>query len=129
MITHNWHLLDASSKTLGRLSSEIAKLLMGKHKADYLPNLDSGDFVVVINSDQIKLTGAKTSQKVYHRHSGIPGGHREETAGNLLARDSRKVLEHAVSGMLPKNKLQTPRLRRLKVYKSGEHPHGNHFQN
>lgn len=128
MITRNWHLIDASNKTLGRLSSEIAKLLMGKHKANYLPNLDSGDFVVVINSDQVKLTGAKELQKVYHRHSGIPGGHKEETAGHLLSRNSRKVVEHAVAGMLPKNKLQALRLRRLKIYQNAEHPHINHFK-
>lgn len=126
-IKRNWHVIDATSKSLGRLSTQIARLLIGKHKVDYLPNLDAGDFVVVINSDQLVFTGAKPKKKVYHRHSGIPGGHKEETAGNLLVRDSRKIIEHSVKGMLPKNKLQSPRLRRLKIYKSGEHPHGNNF--
>lgn len=122
-----WHLLDAQGQTLGLLATRIAKLLTGKHKVTYSPHLDMGDFVVVINAKDIKLTGNKLLDKVYSRHSGFPGGFVQETAGNLLARDSRKVIEHAVEGMLAKNKLQGPRMTRLKVYKSADHPHSAQF--
>jgi large subunit ribosomal protein L13 len=118
-----WHLVDCEGQTLGRLSTRVAKLLMGKHKSAYTPNTDMGDYVVVVNSDKIKLTGNKLLAKMYYRHSNYPGGFREERAEVLLARDSRKVIEHAVRGMIPGNKLQTPRLRRMKVYKTSEHPH------
>ena len=119
-----WHLLDADGQILGRLATKIAGLLTGKGKANYTPHMDMGDFVVVINAKNIKLTGNKPLAKTYSRHSGFPGGFTQENAGNLLARSPQKVLEHAVSGMLAKNKLQTPRLRRLKVYSGKEHPHG-----
>ena len=123
-IKRAWHLLDAQDQTLGRLATHIAKLLTGKHKTTYSPHLDMGDFVVVINAKGVLLTGNKLLTKVYSRHSGFPGGFVQETAGNLLARDPRKVIEHAVSGMLAKNKLQGPRMTRLKVYSGKEHPHG-----
>lgn len=126
-ITRKWHLVDLAGKSLGRVSVEIARLLTGKHKASYVPNLDSGDFVVAVNSDQLVFTGNKLAQKTYHRHSGAPGGYKQEVAKDLLARDSRKIVERAVAGMVPKNKLHQPRMIRLKVYKSAEHPHGNHF--
>ena len=119
-----WHLLDCKDQTLGRLSTKIAGLLTGKGKVDYTPHMDMGDFVVVINAGDIKLTGNKLLAKVYSRHSGHPGGFSQETAGNLMARDPRKVIEHAVNGMLAKNKLQGPRMTRLKVYSGKEHPHG-----
>lgn len=123
-VVRAWHLIDAEGQTLGRLATRLAGLLMGKHKSAYTTHIDMGDYCVVINSAKVKLTGNKLADKRYYRHSGFPGGFREETAGSLLARDSRKVLEHAVAGMLPKNKLQGPRLTRLKVYPGKDHPHG-----
>lgn len=126
-ITRSWHMFDASGVTLGRLATQIATLLIGKHKSDYTPNQDMGDYVVVINSDKIKLTGNKLLAKKYYSHSNYPGGFREVAAGVQMAKDSRKVIEFAVYGMLPKNKLQSPRLGRLKVYKNEVHPHANHF--
>jgi large subunit ribosomal protein L13 len=117
-IKRNWHLIDCEGQTLGRLATKIATLLIGKHKVDYTPHMDMGDFVVVINAKDIKLTGNKLLAKLYSRHSGQPGGFRQESAGRLMDRDPRKVIEHAVTGMLPKNKLQDPRLSRLKVYKT-----------
>lgn len=122
-VTRNWHLVDASSQTLGRLATQIAQLLIGKHKPGYTTNIDVGDYVVVINTDQIKVTGAKLTDKSYYRHSGYPGGFREVRLEEQLAKDSRKVIEHAVAGMIPHNKLHTPRLRRLKAYKTDQHNH------
>lgn len=122
-----WHLIDAKGETLGRLATRLAKLLIGKHKVDYTPHIDTGDFVVVINASAVVLTGNKLQDKVYSRHSGHPGGFRQETAGSLMERDPRKVIERAVSGMLPKNKLHDPRMSRLKVYKGKEHPHEAQF--
>ncbi len=122
-IKRNWHLIDLSGKTLGRISTEIALLLMGKHKATFSPNMDDGDFVVAINAKDIVVTGKKLANKKYQRHSGYPGGFREETLGALMIRDPRKVIEKSVKGMLPKNKLQDLRLRRLKVYKDEKHPY------
>ncbi len=126
-ITRAWHLVDCEGQTLGRLSTKIAVLLTGKSKVNYTPHMDMGDFVVVINSNKIKLTGNKLLAKLYSRHSGQPGGFRQEAAGKLMERDSRKVIEHAVGGMLAKNKLQDPRMSRLKVYKSDVHPHSAQF--
>jgi large subunit ribosomal protein L13 len=126
-IKRNWHLVDLQGKTLGRAATAIARLLIGKDKPTYTPHLDAGDFVVVINSDQLVLTGKKLGQKLYQHHSGYPGGFKQRSVKEQMARDSRKVVEHAVKGMVPKNKLADPRLRRLKVYKGSEHPHGNHF--
>lgn len=123
-----WHLLDCKDQTLGRLSTKIAGLLSGKGKVDYTPHMDMGDFVVVINAKDIKLTGNKLLDKQYSRHSGHPGGFRQESAGRLMDRDPRKVIEHAVTGMLAKNKLQDPRMSRLKVYKSDVHPHSAQFK-
>lgn len=124
-----WHVLDASKLSLGRLSTSIAKLLMGKHLPDYTPNVDSGDYVVVINAKSLILTGAKLEDKKYYTHSGIPGGFRERAAKDVLAGSPRKVIEHSVKGMLPKNKLQDVRLRRLKVYEGAEHPHTSQVTN
>lgn len=126
-ITREWHLYDLKSRILGRAATEIAKLLIGKHKVTYTPHIDEGDFVVAINSDRIEVTGKKLENKKYQRHSGYPGGFKEETLKEKMKRDSTKVIEHAVKGMLPKNKLQTPRLRRLKIYPGIQHPHTNHF--
>lgn len=126
-VVRAWHLFDASDVTLGRLATRIAKLLIGKHKVDYTTHTDMGDFVVVINSDKIKLTGNKLLAKLYSRHSNFPGGFRQESAGRLMERDSRKVIEHAVSGMIPHNKLHDPRMSRLKVYKDASHKHEAQF--
>lgn len=127
-IERAWHLVDLQGATLGRAATKIATLLMGKHKPAYAPHLDSGDYVVVINAQELVLTGHKLDHKLYQRHSGYPGGFKETTAKQLMAKDSRRVVELAVKGMLPKNKLQTPRLRRLKVYPGSEHSHTNHFR-
>ena len=122
-IKRNWHLLDLSGQTLGRVSTIIAELLIGKGKVNLTPNLDMGDFVVAINAAKIKVTGKKLADKKYRRHSGFPGGFREETLGELMKRDPRQVIEKSVKGMLPKNKLQAPRLARLKVFKDEKHPY------
>jgi large subunit ribosomal protein L13 len=126
-VVRAWHIFDCEGQTLGRLATKLAKLLIGKHKADYTTHTDMGDFVVVINADKIKLTGNKLLDKLYSRHSNFPGGFRQESAGRLMARDSRKVIEHAVSGMLPHNKLHDPRMSRLKIYKDAKHPHEAQF--
>ncbi len=122
-IKRGWHFIDLSGKTLGRISTEIAIHLMGKNKATYSPGMDDGDFVVVINAKDIVVTGKKLQDKKYQRHSGFPGGFREETLGALMKRDPRKVIEKSVKGMLPKNKLQDVRLGRLKVFKDEKHPY------
>lgn len=125
----NWQVIDARSKTLGRLATEIAKYLMGKHQVEYTPNIDSGDYVVVLYAKDLVVTGNKLSDKKYYSHSGQPGGFKEKPLGSVLATSPRKVIEHAVKGMLPKNKLQQPRLRRLKVYDEGDHPHTSQITN
>ena len=122
-----WHLLDCQGATLGRLASQIAGLVMGKHKHSFTPNLDLGDYCVVINAKAIHVTGNKLLAKTYSRHSNYPGGYREITLGKQMEKDARKVIEFAVRGMLPKNKLQSPRLRRLKIYLDSTHPHANNF--
>ncbi len=122
-INPKWHLIDLADKTLGRVSTQIAGLLIGKNKPTYSPNLDEGDFVVAINSDKITVTGKKLTDKSYYRHSGYPGGLRSITLGEQMKKDSRRVIETSVKGMLPKNKLQDPRLRRLKVFKDDRHPY------
>ena len=111
------HIIDASGKILGRLSSEVAMLLMGKNKASYVPYLDTGDLVVVSNAAKIKVTGKKITQKIYTRHSGYPGGLKQETFAKLMEKDPRKIIEHAVSGMLPKTKLGKVMIKKLTVLK------------
>ncbi len=123
-IKRDWHLIDCQGQTLGRLATKIASLLIGKHKANYTPHMDMGDLVVVVNAREIKTTGNKLMDKFYSRHSGFPGGFRQESLGNLLEREPTKVIERAVRGMLPKNKLQSSRMSRLKVYSGKDHPHG-----
>jgi large subunit ribosomal protein L13 len=118
-----YFLVDAKNKTLGRLASNIAKVLIGKNKECYTPFLDTGDFVVVVNADKIKLTGKKLVEKTYHRHSGYPGGLREETALSLLQKSPETIIRHAVKGMLPKNRLGDKMLKKLKVYRGIEHLH------
>ena len=119
----DWHVIDAEGRTLGRLCTEIAVLLMGKHKPIYVPYLNTGDFVIVVNAEKIHVTGNKLEQKVYYRHSGYHGGLKEETLGKMLAKTPTRVIKKAVKGMLPKNTLGRHMLSRLKVYAGGEHPH------
>ena len=123
-IQRSWVVVDASGIPLGRLCSQVASILTGKNKPTYTPHLDVGDFVVVINAENAVLTGRKEDQKVYYRHSGYPGGIKAETARKLRARRPTKMIERAVWGMLPKNKLGRRQLRKLKVYAGAEHPHG-----
>jgi len=122
-IDRKWHLVDAEGVPLGRLSSAVARLLTGKHKPTYAPHVDTGDFVIVVNADKALLTGRKEEQKVYYRHSGKPGNLRQETAGELRQRRPTRLVELAVRGMLPKNRLGRKQLRKLKVYAGPEHPH------
>lgn len=121
VIKRHWHLIDAKNQVLGRLATRIAVLLIGKNKVYYASHLDCGDYVVVINSDQVKVTGRKLTQKKYYRHSNYPGGLTTTTFQQQLAKDSRKLIERSIKNMLPKNKLRSPRLRRLKVFKTSEH--------
>jgi large subunit ribosomal protein L13 len=122
-IEHRWFVLDAAGVVLGRLSTVAARLLTGKHKPTYAPHIDTGDFVIVINAEKAILTGRKEDQKVYHRHSGYPGGLKSESAGKRRQRRPNKMVEDAVWGMLPKNRLGRRQLRKLKVYAGPEHPH------
>jgi large subunit ribosomal protein L13 len=118
-----WHVLDAQGVPLGRIASEAAKLLLGKHKPTYEPHLAMGDFVVIVNAGQVAFTGDKLQTKVYYRHTGYPGGLRERTLQELLDRDPRRVVEKAVKGMLPHNVRGRELFRHLKVYRGPEHPH------
>ena len=122
-VTHEWYLVDATGQTLGRLASQIARLLMGKHKPNYTPGVDMGDFVVVINAERIRVTGRKLDQKIYYRHSGYPGGLKETTLREMLAKHPERVLYLAVKRMLPKTRLGRKQLKRLKVYAGPTHPH------
>ncbi|MFN7963259.1 MAG: 50S ribosomal protein L13 [Thermoanaerobaculia bacterium] len=122
-VERNWSVVDAEGVTLGRLCTEVARRLMGKHKPTYTPSLDVGDFVIVVNAEKVVLTGRKEDQKIYYRHSGQPGKLKQETAGHLRQRRPAMIVEEAVKGMLPKNKLGRQLLRKLKVYAGPEHPH------
>jgi large subunit ribosomal protein L13 len=122
-IEHRWFVVDADARTLGRLATEIADVLRGKGKPAYTPHVDSGDFVIVVNAEKIHVTGNKLEQKIYYRHSGYPGGLRERTLAEQLKRRPEEVIRKAVKGMLPKNKLASVQLRKLKVYAGPEHPH------
>lgn len=122
-IEREWFVVDAEGKTLGRLASEIAKILKGKHKPIYSPHLDVGDYVIVVNADKIRVTGRKLEQKFYHHHSGYPGGLKSISLRDQLARHPTRVLQSAVRGMLPKNRLGRRMIKKLKVYAGNEHPH------
>lgn len=122
-IKREWHVIDASDKILGRLTTGVAKLLMGKHKPMFSPNLDTGDFVVVINTEKIRVTGNKMKQKVYYQHSGYPGGLKSITLEKLMPTNSTRVIEHAVKGMLPHNRLGAKMFKKLRVYAGDTHPH------
>ena len=122
-ITREWYLVDADGKTLGRLATQIADTLRGKRKPIFTPHVDTGDFVVVVNAEKIAVTGAKLDQKMYHRHSGYPGGLKSRTLREQLDRRPTEVLRIAVKGMLPKNKLARHQITKLKIYAGPEHPH------
>lgn len=122
-IDRKWFIVDADGQTLGRLSSQVARLLEGKHKPGYATHIDVGDHVIVVNAGKIRVTGDKLRSKVYARHSGYPGGFREERMDELLLRRPEEVVRRAVRGMLPRTKLGTQQLRKLKVYAGSQHPH------
>jgi large subunit ribosomal protein L13 len=119
----DWYLIDAEGQVLGRLASEIARRLRGKHKPIYTPYVDTGDFVIVVNAGKVSLTGKKMSDKVYYHHSGYPGGLKETSIGKMLQDNPEKVLLFAVRGMLPKNSLGRKMLKKLKIYTGNDHPH------
>lgn len=122
-VEHDWYVVDATGLTLGRLSTEIARRLRGKHKPVYTPHVDTGDYVVVINAEKVNVTGNKRSDKMYYRHSGYPGGLKSMSFEKLVAHDARQVIELAVKGMMPRNPLGRKMLGKLKVYAGAEHPH------
>jgi large subunit ribosomal protein L13 len=122
-IVRDWYLVDAEGQVLGRLASEIARRLRGKHKPVFTPYVDTGDFVIVVNAEKIVLTGKKITDKIYFRHSGYPGGLKQTSAGKMLKDHPEKVLQYAVRGMLPKNSLGRRMLKKLKVYAGGDHCH------
>ena len=122
-IVRSWFIVDLEDVVLGRAATEIARILRGKHKPIFTPSVDTGDFVVVLNADKVKMTGNKLADKKYYHHTGYPGGIREITAEKLLAKKPEMVIQAAVKGMLPKNKLGSKMFKKLKVYAGGEHPH------
>jgi len=121
---NNWVLIDAKGQTLGRMSAEIAHRLRGKHKAEYTAHVDTGDYVVVVNAEKVKVTGNKASDKLYQRHSGFPGGLKTRTFNEMIAKSPEEVIRRAVKGMMPNTPLGRAMFRKLKVYAGGEHPHG-----
>ena len=122
-IRHDWFVVDASDQVLGRLASEVARVLSGKHRPNWVGNLDTGDFVVVTNAERVLLTGRKTEDKVYRHHSGYPGGLKSVGARDLQAKYPERLIEEAVKGMLPKTKLGRKQFKKLKVYRGASHPH------
>jgi large subunit ribosomal protein L13 len=122
-LERQWYLVDAADQTLGRLASEVAQVLRGKNNPSFTPHLDTGDFVIIINADKIRVSGNKATQKIYRRHSGRPGGMKTESFEHLHARLPERVVEKAIKGMLPHNALGRQLFRKLKVYKGTEHPH------
>lgn len=122
-VERNWYVVDATDKTLGRLASTVAGILRGKHKPTFTPHVDTGDFVIIINTDKVKLTGKKLDQKMYRWHTGYPGGLKERTYREMMATKSDKIVYEAVKGMLPHNKLGRKMIKKLKVYKNEQHNH------
>jgi len=122
-VKRDWLVVDASDKVLGRLASQVALRLRGKHKAEYTPHVDTGDYIIVLNADKIRVTGQKATQKMYYRHTEYPGGIKSESFEKLLARRPTRIIELAIKGMLPKNPLGREMFRKLKVYAGNEHPH------
>lgn len=122
-VKHDWYVVDAAEKTLGRLASEIAHRLRGKHKAEYTPHVDTGDYIVVVNAEKVRVTGSKTTDKMYHHHTGYPGGLKSMSFEKLIDKAPERVIQGAVKGMLPKNPLGRAMFKKLKVYAGTEHPH------
>ena len=122
-INHQWHIVDAADQILGRLATKVAGLLMGKHKTMFVSNMDTGDYVIVLNAAKIKVTGKKLQDKMYYHHSMYPGGLKSVALGKMLQTHPERVMEHAVKGMLPHNKLGRAMLKKLKVYAGDKHPH------
>jgi large subunit ribosomal protein L13 len=122
-VQRDWFVVDASEKTLGRLASEIAHRLRGKHKPEYTPHVDTGDYIVVINAEKVHVTGAKATEKMYHRHTGYPGGLKSMSFEQLIDKAPERVIQSAVKGMLPRNPLGRAMFKKLKVYAGAEHPH------
>jgi large subunit ribosomal protein L13 len=122
-VERRWHLVDAQGQTLGRLATEIARLLRGKNKPQYTPHVDTGDFVVVVNAEKVVVTGKKAEQKVYYRHTGYPGGLKETSYEVMMERKPTEILRKAVRGMMPRTRLGRQQLRKLKIYAGPEHPH------
>ncbi len=122
-VERKWFVVDAENKVLGRLASEIATRLRGKHKPNFSPHMDVGDFIVVVNADKVKLTGNKLDDKIYYRHSGYMGGIKEQTAKEVLEKKPTELIKMAVRGMLSKNSLGRKQLKKLRIYTGGEHPH------
>jgi large subunit ribosomal protein L13 len=122
-VERKWHVIDAEGQTLGRLATEIARLLRGKNKPQYTPHVDTGDFVVVVNAEKVVVTGKKAEQKIYYRHTGYPGGLRETSYEVLLERKPTEILRKAVRGMMPRTRLGRQQFRKLKIYAGPEHPH------
>lgn len=122
-VVHDWFLVDAENLVLGRLATQVANVLRGKHKALYTPSVDTGDFVIVVNADKIALTGNKLADKIYYSHTGFPGGLKEVNAARLMAKKPEELIRKAVKGMLPKNKLARHMIKKLKIYAGSAHPH------
>ena len=122
-VTRDWFVVDAADKTLGRLASEIAHRLRGKHKPEYTPHVDTGDYIVVVNAEKIRVTGKKTTDKMYHHHTGYPGGLKSMSFEKLIDKAPERVIQSAVKGMLPKNPLGRAMFKKLKGYAGAEHPH------
>ena len=122
-VSREWYVVDATDKTLGRLSTAIANRLRGKHKPEYTPHVDTGDYIVVVNAEKVRVTGNKTTDKVYHHHTGYPGGIKSITFDKLIDKAPEQVIEKAVKGMMPKNKLSRSMMSKLKIYAGNEHPH------
>lgn len=122
-VSRKWYVVDAENKVLGRLASEVAKILRGKHKPMYTPHVDTGDYIIIVNADKVVLTGNKWTQKLYRWHTGYPGGFREVAAEKMRQRRPERIVELAVRGMLPKTKLGRAMFRKLKVYTTATHPH------
>ena len=122
-VEHDWYVVDAENQTLGRLAAAVARRLRGKHKASYTPHVDTGDYIVVVNADKVRVTGKKQTDKIYYRYSGYPGGIKAARFEEMIAKHPERVIEKAVKGMLPRNPLGRAVFRKLKVYAGSEHPH------
>ena len=122
-VRRDWYVVDATDKVLGRIATEIANRLRGKHKPEYTPHIDTGDYIVVVNADKVRVTGKKVTDKIYFRHTGYPGGIKETSFGKLMETHPERAIEIAVKGMMPRNKLSRAMLGKLKIYAGGEHPH------